>query len=182
MIVERPNARSKLYDPSRETIRVAARFPQENLNVAAQYTTRVTRSDVSSTQSIAQETGSILRASSTIGTVAGTIAGGVAGALGGKAIAENIDPTVEAIYWRGAYIEQPYFSKDYSYEDYEPAYRSGWESYDPALHLGWKDRETVAKKRWESNRGATTMTWDQASLAAEDAYGRVNERAGNKSR
>ena len=24
-------------------------------------------------------------------------------------------------------------------------------------------------KRWEPNRGATTMTWDQASLAAEDA-------------
>ena len=117
-----------------------------------------------------------------IGTVAGTIAGGVAGAFGGKAIAENIDPTVEAIYWRGAYVKQPYFSKDYSYDDYEPAYRSGWESYDPALHLGWKEREAVAKKRWESNRGATAMTWDQASLAAEDAYGRVNARAGNRPR
>jgi len=117
-----------------------------------------------------------------IGTVVGTITGGVAGAYAGKAIAENIDPTVEANYWRDAYVEQPYYSEDYSYEDFEPAYRSGWESYDPASQLDWQEREAGAKKRWESEGGATTMTWDQAKLAAEDAYGRVNERAGNKPR
>ena len=117
-----------------------------------------------------------------IGTVVGTIAGGVAGAYAGKAIAENIDPTVEAAYWRDAYPEQPYYSEDYTYEDYEPAYRSGWESYDPATQLSWKERESDAKKRWESEGGATTMTWDEARLAAEDAYGRINERAGNKPR
>ncbi len=85
-----------------------------------------------------------------IGTVVGTIAGGVAGAYAGKAIAENIDPTVEASYWRDAYAEQPYYSEDYSYEDNEPAYRSGWESYDPTTQLDWKEREEVAKANWES--------------------------------
>ena len=56
-----------------------------------------------------------------IGTVVGTIAGGVAGAYAGKAIAENVDPTVETAYWRDAYEDRPYYSDDYSYEDYEPA-------------------------------------------------------------
>ncbi len=117
-----------------------------------------------------------------IGTVVGTIAGGVAGAFAGKAIAEDIDPTVEANYWRDAYSQQPYFSEDYSYDDYEPAYKSGWESYDPAKPSSWQEREAVAKQNWETEGGATTMPWDQARLAAEDAYGRINERAGNKPR
>jgi hypothetical protein len=117
-----------------------------------------------------------------IGTVVGTIAGGVAGAYAGKAIAENIDPTVEANYWREAYTDQPYYSDDYTYEDYEPAYKSGWESYDPASPANWKEKEIAARTRWESEGGATTMTWEEARLAAEDAYGRINERAGNKPR
>lgn len=117
-----------------------------------------------------------------IGTVVGTIVGGIAGAYAGKAVAENIDPTVESAYWRDAYAEQPYYSEKYQYEDFEPAYRAGWESYDPTVRAGWKDRESLAKASWESEGGAPKMTWEQARLAAEDAYGRVNERAGNKPR
>jgi hypothetical protein len=115
-----------------------------------------------------------------IGTVVGTVAGGVAGAYAGRAIAENVDPTVETAYWRDAYEDRPYYSDDYSFDDYEPAYRSGWETYEPDLN--WRERESDAKSRWEAEGGATTMTWDQAKLAAEDAYGRINERAGNKPR
>ena len=72
-------------------------------------------------------------------------------------MAENIDPTVEANYWRDFYAEQPYYSESYSYEDYEPAYRSGWESFDSTSQLDWKERESLAKERWESEGGATTM-------------------------
>ena len=42
--------------------------------------------------------------------------------------------------------------------------------------------KTVGKSRWESEGGAVSITWDQARLAAEDAYGRINERAGSKLR
>ena len=68
------------------------------------------------------------------------------------------------------------------YQDYEPAYRAGWESYDPTVRSDWTDRESLAKERWESEGGSPTMTWEQARLAAEVAYGRVNERARNKRR
>ena len=72
-------------------------------------------------------------------------------------MAENIDPTVEANYWRDFYAEQPYYSESYSYEDYEPAYRSGWESFDSTSQLDCKERESLANERWESEGGATTM-------------------------
>jgi len=52
----------------------------------------------------------------------------------------------------------------------------------PLHKLNRKERESVAKKRWEPEGGAVTMTWDQTRLAAEDAYGRINERTGNKPR
>lgn len=117
-----------------------------------------------------------------VGTLVGTIVGGIAGAYAGKAVAENIDPTIETAYWRNAYAQQPYYSEHYQYEDFEPAYRAGWESYDPKHRSDWKDRESLAKERWESEGGSLTMTWEEARLASEDAYGRVNERAGNKAR
>ena len=61
LIVERQNPWSTLYDPSRKTLRAAGRYLQENLNVAAQYTTWVTGGDVVSTQSLAPGTGAIVR-------------------------------------------------------------------------------------------------------------------------
>ena len=109
-----------------------------------------------------------------VGTVVGTIVGGVAGGLAGKAVAENIDPTVEAEHWRAEYPRRPYYSENYSYEDFEPAYRAGWEAYDPDATVEWSEREQYARQRWEGEGGAPTMTWEEARLAAEDAYNRVH--------
>ena len=111
-----------------------------------------------------------------VGTVLGTVVGGIAGGLTGKAFAESIDPTVEANYWREAYQERPYYSKNYSFEDYEPAYRAGWEAYDPDASVAWSERERIARQRWEGEGGAPTMTWEEAKLASEDAYNRVHQR------
>src|SRR5690349_6106043 len=63
-----------------------------------------------------------------VGAVVGAAVGAVAGGLGGKGIAENINPTVEDAYWRGAYIKRPYVAQSAKYETYQPAYRYGWES------------------------------------------------------
>lgn len=62
LIVGRQNPWSTLYDPSRKTLRAAGRYLQENLNVAAQYTSWVTNGDVGSALSIAAGTGAVLRA------------------------------------------------------------------------------------------------------------------------
>jgi hypothetical protein len=117
-----------------------------------------------------------------VGTVVGTIAGGLAGGLAGKAVAENIDPTVETAYWRDEHVKRPYYKDDYSYEDYEPAYRAGWESYDTEAPANWSDRERYARQRWENEGGQPSMTWEEAKLAAEDAYKRVHHRQSGNAR
>lgn len=111
-----------------------------------------------------------------VGAVVGTIAGGLAGGLAGKAVAENIDPTVETAYWRDEHAKRPYYKNDYSYEDYEPAYRAGWESYDTEAPANWSDRERYARQQWENEGGQPSMTWEEAKLAAEDAYKRVHHQ------
>src|SRR5690606_33322823 len=62
-----------------------------------------------------------------VGTLAGAAIGAVAGGLAGKATAEAIDPTVEEEYWRSHYTSEPYYESGRSYEDYAPAYRTGYE-------------------------------------------------------
>ena len=112
-----------------------------------------------------------------VGTVVGAVVGGVAGGLAGKAVAESIDPTVEAAYWRDEHRNRPYYNDEFGYDEYEPAYRAGWESYDTSRPAMWSEQEKIARERWESDGGATTMTWDHARPAAEDAYNRVVTRS-----
>ena len=116
-----------------------------------------------------------------IGAAVGTVLGGIAGGLAGKGVAENIDPTVEVDYWRNEYKGRPYYSKDYSFDDYEPAYRAGIESYGSGSPSSWSETESDARARWEKKNRDSRLTWAQASLAAKDAYNRAQLRA-NKPR
>jgi glycine/D-amino acid oxidase-like deaminating enzyme/nitrite reductase/ring-hydroxylating ferredoxin subunit len=61
LIAGRNNPWTKLYDPSRITLRAAREFAKENLNVAAQYGDLVTGGDVASAQEIARGSGAIIR-------------------------------------------------------------------------------------------------------------------------
>jgi glycine/D-amino acid oxidase-like deaminating enzyme/nitrite reductase/ring-hydroxylating ferredoxin subunit len=61
LICGRPNDWAKLYDPSRITMRAAADFAMENLNVAAQFADYATPGEAKSTDDIAPGTGAIVR-------------------------------------------------------------------------------------------------------------------------
>ena len=116
-----------------------------------------------------------------IGAAVGTVVGGIAGGLAGKGVAENIDPTVEVDYWRNEYKGRPYYSEDYSFDDYEPAYRAGIDSNGSSSQSSWSETESDARARWEKKNRDSRLTWAQASLAAKDAYDRAEFRA-SKSR
>ena len=64
-----------------------------------------------------------------VGTAVGAALGAVVGGLAGKGIAELIDPTAEDGYWHTNYANRPYVNRDYTYDDYGPAYRYGVEYY-----------------------------------------------------
>jgi len=61
LILGRPNPWSKLYDPSRVTLRATPSFLRENVNVAGQYTDWVSGGDVDSYDNIAPGAGAVVR-------------------------------------------------------------------------------------------------------------------------
>jgi len=111
-----------------------------------------------------------------VGTVAGAVIGAVGGGLAGKAVAEQIDPTVEDAYWRESHASRPYYERDYAYDDYAPAYRSGWEARSKYPGRDWNSVENELGRTWDKTKGRSRLEWERANLAARDAWDRV-ERA-----
>ena len=111
-----------------------------------------------------------------IGTLVGTAVGAIAGGLAGKSIAEEYDPTKEVEFWRNEYPNRPYYDKHREFDEYEPAYQAGMETYDPSSPVDFAEREMIARKRWEANRDST-LEWEKARYAAEDAYTRIHKRS-----
>lgn len=112
------------------------------------------------------------------GGVVGAILGGIGGGYAGKGIAEAIDPTDENAYWREEYRNRPYVDDTLAYEEYEPAYRYGWEARCQAgdRDCRFEDFEPSLGERWDDQRGKSSLEWEQARPAAEDAWRRVDQR------
>jgi phage tail tape-measure protein len=114
-----------------------------------------------------------------VGVVVGAVVGAVAGGVVGRAAAEEIDPTVEATYWREGYPTRPYADTLVVYEEYAPAYRYGWESYSAHRTSGraFEQAEHELKLGWEKAKGSSKLTWEKAKHASRDAWNRVRDAA-----
>jgi len=108
-----------------------------------------------------------------VGTVVGAAVGAVVGGLAGKGVAEEIDPTEEAVYWRTNYTSRPYYQQNDKFEDYEPAYRYGWESSSKHAGRSWTEIESDLSRNWDTARGNSSLGWDRAKHATRDAWERV---------
>ncbi|MFQ4135138.1 hypothetical protein PGN35_002355 [Nodosilinea sp. PGN35] len=113
-----------------------------------------------------------------IGGAVGAVVGSVAGGLLGKGIAETIDPTVEDRYWRENYSRRPYVDPSYTYDDYSPAYRTGYEGYSTyySQGLSYQDAEPQLRQRYEREPGANRLHWDKARHASQDAWYRLEHK------
>ncbi|MFT3806047.1 hypothetical protein [Arenimonas sp.] len=110
------------------------------------------------------------------GIVAGTAIGAIVGGLAGKATAEAVDPTVEALYWREQYPLEPYYASTRTFEDYAPAYRTGYEGYSKYYGHSYDDVEASLERDYKVNRGDSSIGWNDAKLATRAAWHRL-ERA-----
>ena len=130
-----------------------------------------------------------------IGVAVGAVIGAVAGGLAGKGVAESIDPTAEHAYWQENHEKQPYVEEE-PFEDYGPAYRTGYTGYRPGKTFEEREAELrmeyegaaqkdTAEKRPTVSEGETPGTmqnymttnplrWDKAREAARVAYERVS--------
>jgi hypothetical protein len=114
-----------------------------------------------------------------VGGAIGAAVGAVAGGLAGKGAAEAVNPTVETAYWRENYSTQPWVERNYRYEDYEPAFRTGWEGYSKYGRSGktYDQLEPELRTNYERNAaGKTRLEWEKAKSATRAAWHRV-ERA-----
>ena len=111
-----------------------------------------------------------------VGSVVGAIVGGVAGAVAGKSVAEGIDPTDHAAYWRENHHAQEWATPDTTYEDYEPAYRMGYEQRAADMNGKWEDRERKLENDWENLKGSSRLKWERAKQATRAGWHRVEER------
>lgn len=111
-----------------------------------------------------------------IGAVVGAAVGAVAGGLMGKNVAEKIDPTVEDEYWRSNYRSRSYIEPDYEYDDYSPAYRTGYEGYANYAQPGMTYNDVELKLRDDYERqGNSRLGWEKAKHAAQDAWSRAEQ-------
>ncbi len=114
-----------------------------------------------------------------IGAAVGAVVGSVVGGLAGKAAAESFDPTVEDTYWRENYASRPYAKSDRTFDDYSPAYRTGYEGYDRYRTEGrsYSEIEPELQRHYETNRGTSNVGWEDAKYAVQDAWDRVRNNS-----
>lgn len=111
-----------------------------------------------------------------LGAVVGAAVGAVVGGLGGKAAGEAVNPTVEDAHWRDNYSSEPYVKSDYSYDDYAPAYRTGYENRAKYAGRTFDQAENDLRSDYERTRGNSRLAWEDAKGATRAAWHRV-ERA-----
>ena len=128
-----------------------------------------------------------------VGGVGGAAAGAVIGALGGpmgmligggigtlvgaaagKGVAERIDPTGEAEFWRESHASRPYHDARFDYEnDYAPAYGYGVDARNRLPERTWDESlERELGAGWGQVRGESKLEWDHARDAVRDAWDR----------
>ena len=111
-----------------------------------------------------------------VGAVAGAAVGAVVGGLAGKGVAEGLNPTLEDAYWRDNYTKEPYYVEGRTYDDYAPAYRTGYEARTRYAGRSWSDVESDVERDYYANRGNGRLEWQDARDATRAAWHRV-ERA-----
>lgn len=111
-----------------------------------------------------------------LGMAAGAVVGAVVGGLAGKGVAEGINPTAEDAYWRDQYPRETYYSTDHTYDDYAPAYRTGYEARGRYAGKRFEEVERDLELDYGNNRGNSRLGWDKAKVATRAAWDRV-ERA-----
>ena len=110
-----------------------------------------------------------------VGAAVGLVAGAVVGGLAGKGVAEKIDPTVEDGYWKENYAKRSYADKNVSYDNYQPAYRTGYEGYTRYPGKKYEEVEADLQRDYEKSKGNSNLSWDKAKHATRDAWHRVEK-------
>jgi len=95
--------------------------------------------------------------------------------LAGTTAGRGFNPSVHDIYWREQHNREPYYRKDFTYDDYAPAYRTGYATAGRYLGQGrrFDDLESELHANYERIKGQSRLAWQDAKEAARAAWHRV---------
>ena len=110
-----------------------------------------------------------------VGMVVGGVTVAIVGGVTGHAVAEGVNPTAEDAYWRGTYASRPYAERDVPYDEYAPAYRTGYAGRGRYPGIGYDAAETNLQRDYEKAKGSSKLTWERAKHATRDAWHRVED-------
>ena len=117
-----------------------------------------------------------------VGAVIGGVAGAVVGGLVGKGVEEHFDPTEEAAYWQQNYRSSSNYDPSLSYEEYEPAYRSGYTGFGKYYGTGKRFDEVEGDIRRDYEGSGARLAYDKARDSVKAAYDRLFNRASSGQR
>lgn len=81
----------------------------------------------------------------------------------------------QAAYWREQFQNEPYVTKGQKFDEYAPAYRTGYEGRSQYAGQRFDDVENDLKRDYENNRGDSTMDWSKARQACRAAWDRADQ-------
>lgn len=110
-----------------------------------------------------------------VGAVVGAAIGSIVGGLAGKNVAEQANPSFEETDWEETYTSSTYIDSNRTYEDYQPAYLTGYEGYNRYGQSGrtYGEVETDLKRDYQANQTGG-LPWEQAKDAVKDAWDRAS--------
>lgn len=76
----------------------------------------------------------------------------------------------EHSYWRSQYQNEPYVAQGEKFDEYAPAYRTGYEGRAHYAGQRFEDVQDNLKRDYENNRGDSTLGWDKARQACRAAW------------
>lgn len=109
-----------------------------------------------------------------VGTALGAAGGAIVGGLIGKGVAERVNPTAERAYWEENYMREPYYRSGTSFDDYYPAYQTGYEGYSRMYGRTWDQSEMDLRSDYETRKGKSMLSWDDARPAVRAAWDRLD--------
>jgi hypothetical protein len=106
------------------------------------------------------------------------VVGGVAGAYSGRGVAEAVNPTAEEKFWRENHSAQEWAKEGSTYEQYAPAYRTGYEGVMKYAGKQYHEIEADLARDYEKNDANPAIPWDRARPAVRGAWDRLGGVSG----
>lgn len=86
-----------------------------------------------------------------------------------------IDEVREQDYWKNQYNKEGYYEAGQTYDQYDPAYRTGYQGRHRYAGRTYDQAEGDLKNDYERARGETHLGWEKAKHAIKAAWHRLED-------